>query len=129
MHRRQAFVLVACATVGGLTALPAKSQDSRTNVSDDHTAWVAEVLQRILTVKPGMTREALLQVFTTEGGISTALQRTYASQDCPYFKVDVEFRAVGRPERDEDGRVTMIEDPQDVIVKISKPYLGFSVKD
>lgn len=82
-----------------------------------------------MTIETGMTRETLLTVFTTEGGLSTGLQRTYVSQDCPYFKVDVEFDAVGRPNRDGEGRVTLIEDPRDRIVKISRPYLQFSILD
>lgn len=91
--------------------------------------WVAGALQRMQTVQPGMTRKDLLEVFTTEGGLSTGLQRTYVSQDCPYFKVDVEFDAVGRPNRDGEGRVTAVEDNRDVIVKISRPYLQFSTLD
>jgi hypothetical protein len=79
------------------------------------------------TIKPGMTRRYLLEVFTTEGGLSTGLQRTFVNRDCPYFKVDVEFEAVGRPNRDADGRVTLVEGSQDVIVNISRPYLEFSV--
>jgi hypothetical protein len=50
-----------------------------------------------------VTRKDLLVVFTTEGGLSTGLRRTYVSRDCPYFKVDVEFEAVGRPNRNEEG--------------------------
>jgi hypothetical protein len=81
------------------------------------------------TIKPGMTRNDLLKVFTIEGGLSTGLQRTFVSRDCLYFKVDVEFEAVGRPSRDQDGRVTLMEDGRDVIVKISRPYLEFAVFD
>ena len=81
------------------------------------------------SIKPGMTREALLKVFTTEGGLSTGLHRTYVYSECPYFKVDVQFQAIGRPDRDGDGRVTLIEDRHDIIVKISQPYLQFSTVD
>jgi hypothetical protein len=81
------------------------------------------------TIKPGMTREALLKVFTTEGGLSTGLQRTFVSRDCPFFKVDVEFQAVGRSNRDGNGRVSLVESSQDVILKISRPYLQFSIGD
>jgi len=75
------------------------------------------------TIKTGMTRKELLTVFTTEGGLATPLEQTYVSQECPYFKVHVEFQAVGRPSRDEEGRVTLVEDDDDVIVKLSVPYL------
>ena len=81
------------------------------------------------TVKPGMTRDDLLKVFTTEGGLSTGLRRTFVSRDCPYFKVDVEFQTVGRPDQDRDGRVPLSEDGRDIIVKISSPYLQFRIVD
>jgi hypothetical protein len=81
------------------------------------------------TIKPGMTRQTLLTVFTIEGGLSTGLQRTFISRDCPYFKVDVEFQAVGRPDRNSDGRVTLVEGSQDIILKISRPYLQFPIAD
>ena len=68
-------------------------------------------------------------MFVTEGGLSTGLQRTYASRQCPYFKVDVKFRAVGRPDRDRNERVTLVEDNRDVITSISEPYLQFAVSD
>ena len=71
----------------------------------------------------------LLEVFTTEGGLSTGLQRTFVRQECPYFKVDVQFKAVGRPNRDPEGRITLDEDNRDIIVQISRPYLQFSIYD
>jgi hypothetical protein len=45
------------------------------------------------SIKPGMTRADLQKVFTTEGGISMRVQRTYVYRNCPYCKVDVEFEA------------------------------------
>jgi len=92
-------------------------------------AWVAEVLKLMQTINPGMTRKTLLTVFTTEGGLSTGLRRTFVSRDCPYFKVEVEFQAVGRPNRDENGRVTLVEANEDIILKVSTPYLQGSIKD
>src|SRR5215207_5338898 len=102
---------------------------ARQQPPQSHIAWVTDALIRMQTIKPGMTRSDLLKVFTTEGGLSTGLHRTFVSQDCLYFKVDVEFDAVGRPNRDRDGRVTLIEDGRDIIVKISKPYLAFVVNN
>ena len=127
------FLLLAVfsgVAVGGAISVRAPEQASRVQPFDkDHTVWVAESLKRMQTIKPGMTRTDLLKVFTTEGGLSTGLQRTFVSQDCPYFKVDVEFEAVGRPSHDVNGRVTLVEGSQDIIVKISRPYLQFSIMD
>jgi hypothetical protein len=58
-----------------------------------------------------------------------APQRTFASRDCPYFKVDVVFTAVSRPSRDSAGNVIQVEADRDVIAKISRPYLQLSISD
>jgi hypothetical protein len=124
------LAVLSGAAVGGAISVRGMHQQSRMQTFDkDHTTWVAESLKRMQTIKPGMTRTDLLKVFTTEGGLSTGLKRTYVSQDCPYFKVDVEFEAVGRPSRDANGRVTLVEGTQDIIVKISRTYLEFSNMD
>jgi hypothetical protein len=102
---------------------------SQESCAQDHAVWVARSLEQMETIKSGMTRQDLLKTFTTEGGLSTGLHRTFVSRDCPYFKVDVEFKPVGRPDRDGNGRVTLEEDPRDIIVEISRPYLQFSIKD
>jgi len=120
-------VLVICVGIGSsLAGAPGAQQTAK---REDHVAWVGQALKRMETIKPGMTRKELLAVFTTEGGISTPLHRTFVSRDCPYFKVNVEFEAVGRPGRDADGRVRMVEGDQDRIVSISRPYLQFSIVD
>jgi hypothetical protein len=97
--------------------------------AQDHNAWVRDALKKMQNIKPGMTREDLLKVFTTEGGLSTGLRRTFVSRDCPYFKVVVEFKAAARPDRDTAGFVTLLEDNRDIIVKVSQPYLQFSIAD
>jgi hypothetical protein len=123
-----AILLAVIAAVGSVTPLQS-AEPIQAASRPDQVAWVAEVLTRIQTIKPGMTRSDLLTVFTSEGGISTALHRTFVSRDCPYFKVDVEFEAVGRPNKDREGRVTLVEGNQDRITSISRPYLQFSMKD
>src|SRR5882672_4082727 len=97
--------------------------------SQGQTEWIANSLKEMQKIKVGMTRADLLKVFTTEGGLSTGLNRTYVYRECPYIKVDVEFEPVGRPARDTDGRVTLVEANEDVIKKISKPYLEWMVID
>ncbi len=131
MSRRVlATAMLLSVVIGGPAAIRAARPERRQQSSQQgHIAWVADVLRRIQTVKVGMTRGDLLTIFGTEGGLSTGLQRTYVSRDCPYFKVDVEFEAVGRPSRDGAGRITLVEDNRDVIVRISKPYLQFTTVD
>ena len=124
-----AFVLISITSIGVSGFGRAASSTREEPCSQDHQAWVTHALQKMVTIRPGMTREELLKIFTTEGGLSTGLNRRFVSRDCPYFKVDVEFRAVGRADKDTDGRVTLVEDSRDIIVKISRPYLQFAIGD
>ena len=98
-------------------------------ISQRRTEWIAASLREMEQIKVGMTRADLLKVFTTEGGLSTGLQRKFVYRDCPYIKVDVEFEPVGRPARDRNGRVTLEEDRRDIITKISQQYLEWSIMD
>lgn len=96
---------------------------------DEHQEWVSKVIKEVQKIKVGMTRRELLTLFREEGGLSTGLQRTYVYQGCPYIKVDVEFLPVGRSATDSEGRVTLVENKDDLIRKISKPYLEFTIND
>ncbi len=70
-----------------------------------------------------MTRAELLKVFITEGGLSSATHRTFVYRDCPYIKVDVDFT-------DSDPNQKRVEErPTDIVSKISKPYLDWSISD
>jgi hypothetical protein len=126
--------LLASALVVGMalccfSSLPAAGADSIVSISGPsreqqaHIDWVGKVYERMLTIAPGMTRAQLLKIFEPDGGLSTSLQGRFVSRECLYFKVEVEFEAVGRSSRDANGRVTMIEAEDDRIVKISRPYV------
>jgi hypothetical protein len=70
--RRTALRLLAATGIcGGITPL-ASFAGGQCSSHSDHAAWVVESLERMQTIKLGMTRKQLLTVFTTEGGISTA---------------------------------------------------------
>ena len=88
-----------------------------------HRQWIVKVLQQCVTIRVGMTRQDLLKVFTTEGGISTRSQRTFVHKDCANIKVDVQFKPVGQ----EDQKLKEL--PEDQITAISRPYLQFAVSD
>jgi len=120
------FSIIAISSSASRRLIHSAHQEQSTQ---DHIAWVTHTLEKMETIKPGMTRGDLLKVFRTEGGESTRLQRTFVSRDCPYFKVDVEFRAAGGPDRDNARFVTLVKDNRDIIIKVSKPYLQFSIMD
>jgi hypothetical protein len=128
---RRLFVLFSLSIIAlsSSTSLPLTHSANQEPSAQDHTARVLHTLERMETIKPSMTREDLLKVFTTEGGLYTRLLRTFVSRDCPYFKVDVEFKASARSDIDNTGFVTSVEDNRDIIVKISKPYMQLSISD
>ena len=98
----------------------AQSQDAQIQ---ELTQWVATSLKEIETIKVGMTRADLLKVFTEEGGLSTRTWQRYVYHECPYFKVDVEFELVGV------GEDKLRKSQEDKIIKISKPFLEWSISD
>ncbi len=114
-----------------LTAGAANNPRTSTPRDDcpDRDVWVQSELARMEVIQPGMTRAQLLAVFRTEGGLSSRTRRTYVNQNCPYFKVDVEFRPAQEPQRDAEGRIPGDESPTDVITRISRPYLAYGVAD
>ncbi len=125
--RKTAFTLTIFLCGLALIVSAQSLRDSRK--SEENTKWISDSLREMKTIEVGKTRADLLKVFTTEGGLSTGLQRTYVYRKCPYIKVDVEFEAVGRPAKDAEGRVTLEESGKDTIKSISKPYLEWSIID
>ena len=116
------FLLLSIIVIGGSAFVRPLQSASSDRCTQDHAAWLKEVLERMETIKPGMTRWDLLQVFRTDGtrqtfrmeGAPSVLRETFVSQDCPYFKIVVEFQPI-------------IDGPnRDVIVRVSKPYLQSS---
>ena len=91
--------------------------------ASDLTKQIFAILAECHKIKPGMPRAELLKVFATEGGLSTARHRTYVYRGCPYIMIDVEFTP------SEPGQNVLEERPTDIISKVSKPYLDWSIID
>ena len=112
-------LLFSIVVVGGSASLRPMHSAGPDPCTRDHAAWLTPILQKMETIKPGMTRCDLLQVFRTEGARPTFImagpqpvsRETFVSQDCPYFRIDVEFASTA----------SVLN--QDVIVKVSKPYV------
>ncbi len=125
IRRLFVLLLVSIIVVGGSASFRPAQSASAEPCAQNHEAWLTQVLGKMETIKPGMTRFDLLKVFRTEGGLPRGLRQTFVSQDCPYFKIDVEFEPVAGP--DSGGvRFSPSSDNRDVIVKVSKPYVQFA---
>ena len=106
--------------VAALTAL-GKLVSRGPQVNEALTQKIGQILNECRPIRPGITREELLRVFTTEGGLSTPGERTYVHRRCPYIKIDVQFN-LSQPDHHD-------EQPTDTITKASRPYLQWSVND
>jgi len=117
--------LILLLAIGLVTVVSAAAilPSSQSGGTDDHTKWIAKSLREIETVKVGMTRADLLKVFKEEGGLSTRTWQRFPYHECPYIKVEVEFEPVG--ELESKGSYG----PRDKIIKISKPFLEWSILD
>lgn len=120
MRKISLAIFAISLVVAGLTVFArsgAQSHDAKS-----HSEWIAQSLREMETIKVGMTREDLLRVFREEGGLSTRTQRQYVYRECPYIKVAVEFEPV-------ETKAVLPENGKDKIVKISQPFIEWSVLD
>ena len=122
----------ARSTLGRLTDPPQYSWEemARFRTRSIYPAYDLRLTERVLAIiieaydiQPGMTRADLMKMYMIEGGFSTRTRRTYVYRSCPYVKVDVDFSAVG------DAQRPFLENPNDVITKISQPYLALMIMD
>jgi hypothetical protein len=124
IQRLFVLLLLSIIVIGGSASFrPAQSANPEP-CTQNHEAWLKQVSEKMETIKPGMTRWDLLKVLRTEGtprrtfriggGPPQVLRESFVSQDCPYLRIDVELEP-----RDDVPN-------QDVIVKVSKPYLQFA---
>jgi len=128
-QRRRMLQGLAGAVAGSAAGTAIAAGSGSTCAPADHLAWVTEALKRMQTIAPGMTRNDLMRVFTTEGGLSTPFQRTFVSRDCPYFKVDATFRRASQRHPEEGRERLLSEYGDDVIATVSRPFLQFSIMD
>lgn len=127
IQRLSALLLLSIIIVGGSASFRPAQSAAPEPCTQNHEAWLKQVAEKIEAIKPGMTRWDLLKVLRTEGpsprtfvlgGRPQVLRESFVSRDCPALRIDVEFEpaAVDQPD----------SAYQDVIVKVSKPYLQFA---
>ena len=122
---RIVFIALFITVLSAVSAVPAQTITN----TQERTEWIANVIRDVQKIKIGMTRGEMREVFGEEGGISTTRQRQYVYLGCLYIKVDFEFEPRGPKVKDAEGRFWQPESDQDLIKKMSKPYLEFSIAD
>jgi hypothetical protein len=64
---RRLFVLTSLSIIfiGSSLFVPPTQSASQEPCAQDHSAWMTNALEKIESIKPGMTRQDLLKVFKT----------------------------------------------------------------
>ena len=114
-------ILISLFVLNGLMVSNVFANDIEPDTELTHK--INKILLQYKDIKPGSNRKELMKVFTTEGGISNAIHRTFAHKSCAYIKVDVEF------ELSDKNQNVLEERDTDIIKKISRPYLQWSILD
>jgi hypothetical protein len=85
---------------------------------------IEEALEDLRSIKAGTTRGAVETKFEPDGGLSFFDDKTqhcrYVYKKCNFIKVDVDFKL---------AKKSTPGSPEDVMVKISKPYLEYPAND
>lgn len=100
-----------------------KAQGKLIEGKSEHSRWLARSLREMQTIKAGMTRAELLEVFQEEGGLSNRTQQRFSYRDSPHIKVDVRFEPVGQLDD------KLVKAPEDKIASISTPFLEWPILD
>jgi hypothetical protein len=119
-----AALLLTLTVLGVLAQEIAVDARPQPQIDQEHTHWMQHVMRSLSTIKPGMTRKDLSRILDTDGGLSFRAQGRFVYRRCPYIKVDVEFSPV-----DEDANSYPHWNPDDKIIKISRPYLEYPSSD
>ena len=85
---------------------------------EKHEAWLLDRLREAVSIKAGMSKADLLEVFTPDGGLQRIPPERYILRTCYYIKVHVRFQL--------PGKRPLAKIPPDTelkILTISRPYL------
>ena len=89
------------------------------------TEWLSNRFKECQTVRVGMTRKEILEVYSYHSGLQgEIIGASFSHRKCAYIQVDVDFTPAGGFKYDDEGRVLNEARYDDVISRISKPYLS-----
>jgi len=95
------------------TEVSATSTDPQ--VACNSCSIAIEVLSAVANLKPGMTREQIEKEFQPDDTFGSGPIKRYVYKKCAYIKIDIDFDLV-------DANAVK-DNPEDRVVKISKPYI------
>ena len=117
----------AALTLFALISVAQTPQEAKQQSTCDQCTFLQDALKSVAKIKVGETRLAIETDFEMEGGMQVASTTRYWYKKCRYIKIDVSFdeKYIDRDYVSKTGNFS----PNDVISKISKPYIAYPVMD
>jgi hypothetical protein len=112
------IVLIICMGLV-LSLCLAQGEYAKRTPNKECAAWVSKCLTDFQSIKPGMTRGEIQKKFPMDGGVQDFSLIRFAHPECDYFKIDVEFDS----KRNANDQNRAINDSNDKVTKVSKPYI------
>lgn len=117
MRRLVAVAILLCAaTLTG--AGPRTQSETQSNCC----TMVREALKAAGDIRAGMSRHEVESHFRLDGGAHVRDDARYVYRDCAYIIVDIHFKLAAPVDSPK-------ESPDDVVTKVSKPYLAYPTID
>jgi len=118
MKTRIALLTVIFGLMGWSSARPGMKSDNQSECCQ----MVQEALGKSREIKPGATRREVEKNWTIDGGVHIRDEARYNYSKCEYIKVDIDFKRVAPTDQIEDS-------PDDLVTKVSKPFLAYPAAD
>ncbi len=101
--------------VGSSTQPQADTRETNLNTE------ITRILDLVKQIRPGDLRQSLARSWKQDGGIQIASTTRYLLQACDMIQISIDFRQVDvtRP----------FDNPDDIITRVSKPYLQYRAYD
>jgi hypothetical protein len=112
------FLVMICGFVTVTQSVPRQNP----NAQVDRCVEIRQALDDYLQIKVGMTRREVEKQFKEDGGMQVRGQTRYVYKKCAYVQVEISFKLA-------DSRKTVESSPDDIVTKVSKPYLAYMAVD
>ncbi len=110
-------ILTTLLILAGIFAIHSFVNIENKRADKNDCEFIERSTEEIKTIKIGMKREDLNKIFRPDGGISGVTEQRFVYEKCQFIKVDVKFSPTSK-----NGK-TAVNNPEDKITEISKPYL------
>jgi hypothetical protein len=112
------LLIIVCGFVPVSEPTPHQSRGSQFDTCGE----VRQALDDSLQIHIGTTRREVEKRFKEDGGATTREQTRYIFKKCAYIQIEIYFKLAA-------PRNSLNFSPNDIVIKVSKPYLAYPAAD